>query len=147
MGITKGGRLREEHLLRRFLNIMRDEGVLELEIRGWRRYIRIVRGHRRPEPTSPEPEEEPREAHELEDKLYTIKAPMVGTFYRAPAPDAEPFVREGDRVQVGQTVCLIEAMKIMNEIESDVAGTILEVLVEDAQPVEYGQELFSVKLD
>jgi len=139
--------LREEHLLRRFLNIMRDEGVLELEIRGWRRYIRIVRGHRRPEPTSPEPEEEPREMYKPEDKLYTIKAPMVGTFYRAPAPDAEPFVREGDRVQVGQTVCLIEAMKTMNEIESEVDGTILEVLVEDAQPVEYGQELFSVKLD
>jgi len=67
---------------------------------------------------------------------------MVGTFYRSPAPDAQPFVREGDAVRKGQVVCIIEAMKLMNEIESQVAGRVTKVLVENAQPVEYGQPLF-----
>jgi acetyl-CoA carboxylase biotin carboxyl carrier protein len=74
--------------------------------------------------------------------LLTIPAPMVGTFYRAPSPDAPPFVREGDRVKKGQVVCIIEAMKLMNEIESKVAGRVVKVLVENTQPVEYGQPLF-----
>jgi acetyl-CoA carboxylase biotin carboxyl carrier protein len=70
---------------------------------------------------------------------------MVGTFYRAPAPDADPYVEVGHRVEVGQTVCIIEAMKLMNEIESEVSGRIVEVLVENAQPVEFGQKLFLVE--
>jgi acetyl-CoA carboxylase biotin carboxyl carrier protein len=74
--------------------------------------------------------------------LLTIEAPMVGTFYRASSPDAQPFVRDGDRVKKGQVVCIIEAMKLMNEIESKVAGRVLKVLVENTQPVEYGQPLF-----
>jgi len=77
-----------------------------------------------------------------EAHLLTIEAPMVGTFYRAPAPDAQPFVREGDRVKKGQVVCIVEAMKLMNEIESKVGGRVVKVLVENAQPVEYGQPLF-----
>ena len=77
-----------------------------------------------------------------EAHLLTIEAPMVGTFYRAPSPDAQPFVRDGDRVKKGQVVCIIEAMKLMNEIESKVAGRVVKVLVENAQPVEYGQPLF-----
>jgi acetyl-CoA carboxylase biotin carboxyl carrier protein len=74
----------------------------------------------------------------------TIASPMVGTFYRAPAPNALPYVEIGDRVTPGQVVCLIEAMKLMNEIESEVRGSIEEILVENEQPVEYGQELFRV---
>jgi len=139
--------LKEEDLLRKLVQLMKEEGLLELEIRRWGRHIRIVRGHSGPESLVPVPREEREEAPSVEDNLYTIKAPMVGTFYRAPAPEAEPFVKEGDRVKVGQTVCIIEAMKIMNEIESDVDGTIVKVLAENAQPVEYGQELFLVKLD
>ena len=77
--------------------------------------------------------------------LLTIDAPMVGTFYRAPAPDAQPYVREGDAVKKGQVVCIIEAMKLMNEIEAKVAGRVAKVLVENAQPVEYGQPLFVVE--
>ncbi len=77
-----------------------------------------------------------------EAHLLTIEAPMVGTFYRAASPDAQPFVRDGDRVKKGQVVCIIEAMKLMNEIESKVAGRVVKVLVENAQPVEYGQPLF-----
>jgi acetyl-CoA carboxylase biotin carboxyl carrier protein len=77
-----------------------------------------------------------------EAHLLTVEAPMVGTFYRAASPDAQPFVRDGDRVKKGQVVCIIEAMKLMNEIESKVAGRVVKVLVENAQPVEYGQPLF-----
>ncbi|HID11170.1 MAG TPA: acetyl-CoA carboxylase biotin carboxyl carrier protein [Candidatus Latescibacteria bacterium] len=138
--------MKEEDLLKKLVQFMKEEGLLELEIRRWGRHIRIVRGHTKPSPTTPR-EEEPQELPRTEDNLYTIKAPMVGMFYRAPGPGAEPFVREGDRVRVGQTVCIIEAMKIMNEIESEVDGTIVEVLAENAQPVEYGQELFLVRLD
>lgn len=76
--------------------------------------------------------------------LKEIKSPMVGTFYAAPEPGAEPYVRVGQRVTAGQTVCIVEAMKIMNEIEAELGGVIREVLVEDATPVEYGQVLFRV---
>ena len=77
-------------------------------------------------------------------RLVEVKSPMVGTFYRAPEPGADPYVKAGTRVTSGQTLCIIEAMKIMNELESEVAGVVREVLVEDAQPVEFGQVLFRV---
>ena len=76
--------------------------------------------------------------------LLEITSPMVGTFYRAPAPDAPPYVEPGKRVVPGDTLCIIEAMKLMNELECEVTGTIVEVCVENAQPVEYGQVLFRV---
>jgi acetyl-CoA carboxylase biotin carboxyl carrier protein len=76
--------------------------------------------------------------------LLEIKSPMVGTFYSAPEPGAEPYVKVGSRVATGQVVCIIEAMKIMNEIESEVAGVVREILTENAQPVEFGQPLFRV---
>ena len=75
----------------------------------------------------------------------TVEAPMVGTFYRAPAPDAAPFVNEGDLIKEDQVLCIIEAMKLMNEIEARVAGRIAKILVENGQPVEYGQPLFLVE--
>jgi acetyl-CoA carboxylase biotin carboxyl carrier protein len=74
-----------------------------------------------------------------------IKAPMIGTFYRSGGPDKEPFVKVGDRVEVGQVICIIEAMKLFNEIESDQAGTITKVLLNDASPVEYDQPLFIIE--
>jgi acetyl-CoA carboxylase biotin carboxyl carrier protein len=77
--------------------------------------------------------------------LHLIKSPIVGTFYAAPGPDAPPFVKPGDVIQVGQVICIIEAMKLMNEIESDVAGEIVRGYVENGQPVEYGQSLFAIK--
>ena len=77
--------------------------------------------------------------------LIEIKSPMVGTFYRAPEPGADPYVKAGSRVAPGQTLCIIEAMKIMNEIESEVSGRVREILAEDAQPVEFGQVLFRVE--
>lgn len=76
--------------------------------------------------------------------MLEVKSPMVGTFYGAPEPGAKPYVAIGDRVQKGQTLCIIEAMKIMNEIESEFAGVVKEILAQDAQPVEYGQSLFRI---
>jgi len=80
-----------------------------------------------------------------EPKGHTLKSPMVGTFYRAPSPGAPSFVEVGQSVSKGQTLCIIEAMKLLNEIESDVAGTVKSILVENGQPVEYGQPLFLIE--
>ena len=79
------------------------------------------------------------------DDLVDVTSPMVGTFYRAPAPDAPPYVEEGGKISVGDTLCIIEAMKLMNELEAEVKGTIVEICAENAQPVEYGQVLFRVR--
>jgi acetyl-CoA carboxylase biotin carboxyl carrier protein len=93
-------------------------------------------------PAEAEPREPPRPA--AAPALKEIKSPMVGTWYKAPEPGADPYVKVGSRVTPGQTVCIIEAMKIMNEIEAEITGVIREVCVEDAQPVEFGQVLFRV---
>jgi len=77
--------------------------------------------------------------------IVEIKAPMVGTFYRAPSPDATPFVEVGNEVEIGQVVCIIEAMKLMNEIKSEVKGILKEILIENADPVEFGQVLFKIE--
>jgi acetyl-CoA carboxylase biotin carboxyl carrier protein len=81
------------------------------------------------------------------EAAHIIKSPIVGTFFSAAGPDSAPFVKSGDHVKAGQVVCIVEAMKLMNEIEADVAGVIVKALVENAQPVEYGQPLFSIKPD
>jgi acetyl-CoA carboxylase biotin carboxyl carrier protein len=78
------------------------------------------------------------------DDLHVVKSPIVGTFYEAPSPGAEPFVHIGDHVQSGQVLCIVEAMKLMNEIESDVAGEVMRIFVENGQPVEYGEPLFAI---
>ena len=80
-----------------------------------------------------------------EEGLHSVKSPIVGTFYEAPSPGAPPFVKAGDMVEVGQVLCIVEAMKLLNEIESDVAGEIVKKLATNGQPIEYGQELFSVR--
>jgi len=91
-----------------------------------------------PAPTATKP------AEPKKDNLLTIKSPMIGTFYRQASPDKPPFVNVGDEVKQGTVVCMIEAMKLFNEIESEVKGTIVKVLVDDASPVEYDQPLFLV---
>jgi acetyl-CoA carboxylase biotin carboxyl carrier protein len=80
-----------------------------------------------------------------EENLHPIASPIVGTFYRAPNPDADPYVKVGDYVEQGQTLCIVEAMKLMNEIECDINGTVVRVLPENAQPIEYGENLFLVR--
>jgi len=87
----------------------------------------------------------PAQAPAVNDKIVEVRSPMVGTFYRAPAPDADPYVEVGQTVAVGQTLCIVEAMKLMNEIESEVAGKIVEIMVENAQPVEFNQVLFLIE--
>ena len=86
------------------------------------------------------------EAKKEEEKgLVEISSPMVGTFYRTPSPEAKPFVEEGDEIKEGQVICIIEAMKLMNEIKAEIKGKIARILVENGHPVEYGQALFLVK--
>lgn len=80
-----------------------------------------------------------------EEGLHTVRSPIVGTFYESPSPGAPPFVKPGDGVEVGQLLCIVEAMKLMNEIESDIAGEIVKKLVTNGQPIEYGQELFLIR--
>src|SRR5579863_78863 len=80
-----------------------------------------------------------------EEGLHTVKSPIVGTFYEAPSPGAPPFVKAGDQVEVGQVLCIVEAMKLLNEIECDVAGEIVKKLARNGQPIEYGQELFVIR--
>jgi len=82
---------------------------------------------------------------ELEENLHIVKSPIVGTFYEAPSPGAPPFVKVGDMVEIGQVLCIVEAMKLLNEIESDVAGEIVKKLGSNGQPIEYGQELFAIR--
>jgi acetyl-CoA carboxylase biotin carboxyl carrier protein len=89
--------------------------------------------------------ETPAAAGPAPSSLVEIKSPMVGTFYRSPAPEAPSYVEPGSRVAKGQTLCILEAMKLMNELESDVAGTVREVCVENGEPVEYGQVLFRIE--
>jgi acetyl-CoA carboxylase biotin carboxyl carrier protein len=141
--------------LRRLADLLREYGLTEVELEQEGLRVRLRRDASPAPPpaagppspagqaaaggqlTAPGPAAPAAEAH-----LLPIEAPMVGTFYRAPSPDAPPYVREGDRVKKGQVVCIIEAMKLMNEVESKVAGRVVKILVENAQPVEYGQPLF-----
>jgi len=134
------------------LAVRHNLAELEVEAAGTR--IRIVREHA-PGASGPRAESAPATATPLQQPapesvestahLLTVEAPMVGTFYRAPKPDAPPFVTEGDVVKEGQVICIVEAMKLMNEIESKVAGRIAKVVVENGQPVEFGQPLFLVE--
>lgn len=80
-----------------------------------------------------------------ENNLHVVKSPIVGTYYESPSPGSPPFVKVGDKVETGQVLCIVEAMKLMNEIESDVTGEIVKKLVNNGQPVEYGQDLFAVR--
>ncbi len=96
---------------------------------------------------APAPAAAPAAAAGSDEANHKVLSPIVGTFYRAPSPDADSFVQVGQHVNVGDTLCIVEAMKLMNEIESDVAGTIVKILVENGQPVEYNQPVFVVKPD
>lgn len=132
------------------IKALEETGVTELSLESEGVKINIKRGVAGPQPVleiSSSAQKEAASAPAKEEappagELIEIRAPMVGTFYRAPAPDAPPFVEVGTRVKPGQTLCIIEAMKLMNEITADVPGRVVEILVENGQPVEYGQILF-----
>ena len=135
--------------LDRVVELAVRHGLAEIEVESAGTRIRVVREHAPvaggtradagavtalPQPAA--------ERAESTDHLVAVEAPMVGTFYRAPKPDAPPFVAEGDAVKEGQVLCIVEAMKLMNEIEAKTPGRIVKVLVENGQPVEFGQSLF-----
>ena len=122
--------------LRKLCQLMREEGLSELTLEEEGRRITLRRPLGRAPSSSPEPA---REEEEL------VRSPVVGTFWRRPAPGEAPFVEVGDRVEPGQVLCIVEAMKVMNEVQADRAGVIQEVLVEEGQPVEYGQPLFRLR--
>ncbi len=140
--------------IRKLIELMEEKGVSELELKHRAGEVRLVRGGPasvpttvQPQPASapvPPPAETTTAAQEQDglDPGLTITSPMVGTFYGAPNPDASPFVAVGGMVETGDVVCIIEAMKMMNEIEAEIRGRIRRVLVENGQPVEYGQALF-----
>lgn len=95
-------------------------------------------------PVAPAPDAAAVSAQDDEDLVY-VTSPIVGTFYRAPNPDGDPYIKVGDVVDTGRTLCIVEAMKLMNEIESDTSGTIVKVFPENAQPVEFGERLFAIR--
>ncbi len=148
--------------IRELVKIVEESHIGELEIsRWWGQKIRIskasglvpgapvkevavpppTRDDTAPAPSAETPKQEPK-SNQIE-----FKAPMIGTFYRAPSPDTDPYVQEGDTIAPGRVLCIIEAMKLMNEIEAESSGRIVKILVENAQPVEYNQPLFLIEVD
>jgi acetyl-CoA carboxylase biotin carboxyl carrier protein len=144
----------EHEDLKDLIGLLKDTDITELQVEKEGVRIKIKRekhyGHFEPthqimverkqvreEPAAPA-------AAAPDEKLLTIASPIVGTFYRAPSPEASPFVEVGTRVRKGQVLCIVEAMKLMNEIESDVDGVISKIMVENAHPVEYGEPLFLI---
>jgi acetyl-CoA carboxylase biotin carboxyl carrier protein len=137
--------------LKKLIDLVQESGIAELEITEGEEKVKIVKGGAvsvsAPPPAvlAPVPAAEPRPAAaepEPGQEGHVVKAPMVGTFYRSSSPDAKPFVEVGQAVKEGDTICIIEAMKLMNEIEADASGVVKAILVENGQPVEYGQPLF-----
>jgi acetyl-CoA carboxylase biotin carboxyl carrier protein len=143
--------------IKKLIELLEESGINELEIQEGEESVRISRGGSAqvsPQPAAPQPAapapapepapqpEQPQAAPEPEGHL--VRSPMVGTFYSAPSPDAPPFVEEGQAVQAGDVLCIVEAMKMMNQIEADKSGTIKSVLVENGEPVEFDQPLFSI---
>jgi acetyl-CoA carboxylase biotin carboxyl carrier protein len=150
--------------LEELIQLVEDSDIQELSVSGPFTSIRISKAggapHERVEvaryvpprakeaaPALEEEVETPPEAPDRDSGLVPIVSPMVGTFYAAPSPESPPYVRQGDHINKGQVVCIVEAMKLMNEIESEVSGTIVRAAAENAQPVEYGQALFLVQPD
>lgn len=148
--------------LKKLIDLVQESGIAELEITEGEEKVRIVKtgaaaavvaaSPQAPATAVPAPsssaiaaERVAVEAAAVEPSGHRIKSPMVGTFYRAPSPGAKSFVEIGDSVKTGQTVCIIEAMKLLNEIESDKDGVVKAILAENGQPVEYGEPLFIIE--
>jgi acetyl-CoA carboxylase biotin carboxyl carrier protein len=151
--------------IRELIDLVTATGVAELEVQRGEDRVRIVRTtaggvqhfavpgvtgpfaasspHAAPPSTGPGAPTEP--VIEIDPTLVAVKSPIVGTFYESPSPASPAFVKVGDKVQVGQVLCIIESMKLMNEIEAETAGTIVSKLVANAQPVEYGEALFTLR--
>ena len=145
--------------VKKLIELLEESDVAEIEIHEGEESVRISRGSTAVvapmaapvavAPAAPAPAAAPATAPtattEPEIQGHAVRSPMVGTFYSAPSPEASAFVKEGDTVSAGQTLCIIEAMKILNQIESDKAGKITKILVENGQPVEFDQPLFIIE--
>lgn len=153
------------NLIKKLVKLVDDSGVTDLEIEqeGIRikiaKKIRTIQGFEAPQLFAPSGmisnqetvsksagEAKPPAKEEKPIDVHEIRSPIVGTFYRAPAPDADAYVQVGDTISAGSVLCIVEAMKLMNEIESDVSGKIIKILVDNGKPVEYNQPLFLIKL-
>ncbi len=134
--------------LKNFINFMDENNLSELEIEEDKQRIRLKKyeGQKLKNYSEPLPLEQKEKTKKPEDQnLIEIKSPMVGTFYRSSSPGAKPYADVGETVKEDDILCIIEAMKVMNEIKSETNGQITQILVEDGQPVEFGQTLFTVK--
>jgi len=127
-----------------FIEIISNDITIRMKKEGYE--VKEVVKEVKKEMTPQEEKLEDKEVKVKEENLHVIKAPLVGTFYRSPGPNLKPFVEVGTKVKKGDTLCIIEAMKIMNEIQSDVDGEIVEILIENETMVEYGQELFKIRV-
>jgi len=149
--------------LKKLIDLVEESGISELEITEGEEKVKIVKGGagaalatqvaathtvgtaaEAPSAPKASPSVAPATPVEPQQEGHVLKSPMVGTFYRSPSPDAKAFVELGQTVKEGQTICIIEAMKLMNEIEADASGVVKAILVENGQPVEYGQPLFVI---
>ena len=147
--------------LKKLIDLVQESGIAELEITEGEEKVRIARGGAvsvtplaagaqpvvavpASVPAAPTVAPSAVPVPEAAPEGHVVKSPMVGTFYRSPSPDAKPFVEVGATIKAGETICVLEAMKLMNEIEADASGTIKAILVENGQPVEYGQALFII---
>ena len=143
--------------LKKLIDLVQESGIAELEITEGEEKVKIVKGGvvsmaaaptvmavpaAAPAPSAAAPATALTTPPAEGQEGHVVKAPMVGTFYRSPSPDAKAFVEVGQAVKEGETICIIEAMKLMNEIEADASGSVKAILVENGQPVEYGQPLF-----
>ncbi|MFV8835155.1 acetyl-CoA carboxylase biotin carboxyl carrier protein [Aquisalimonas sp.] len=152
--------------IKRLIELLEESGINEIEIKEGEESVRISRGGGEAAPqmlahaappqapaAAPAPQTPPAAAPDAGEGAggsdvpdgHSVRSPMVGTFYRAPAPGAKPFVEVGQQVKVGDTLCIIEAMKMLNQIEADKAGTVAAIVLEDGQPVEYDQPLFIIQ--
>jgi len=141
----------EHEDLKELIGLLKDTDITELQVEKEGIKIKIKRekffGHidvSQPVISERKAVKEEMPIPEAEGRLFTVASPIVGTFYRAPAPDAAPFVEVGTKVKKGQVLCVIEAMKLMNEIESEMDGVIARILIENSHPVEYGEPLFLI---
>ena len=160
-----------EKYIKRLIRLVEESDIESLEVSSWGRKVRIIQrvgaesnGHKdaattvvagpppvpaavpspQPSPAAPAATEPSAPSADNMTNLVEVKSPMVGTFYRSPSPDADPYVSLNERITEGQVVCIVEAMKLMNEIESEVSGRVTKILVENGKPVEFGQALFLI---
>tara|TARA_B100000965_G_C19537098_1_gene733875 strand:+ start:592 stop:1047 length:456 start_codon:yes stop_codon:yes gene_type:complete len=146
--------------IKKLMELLEESGIAEIEVKEGEESIRLSRSSKNTQPINQQIATENTQVHNVEKSELTetkndidksipegdsIKSPMVGTFYRAASPDSKPFVEKGKKVNKGDTVCILEAMKMMNQVTAEKDGVIVDILVEDAEPVEFGQTLFIIK--